>query len=222
VALVAMAPTAVAAVVVARTRAKTKARKNRPPQPHRANALHVRRASRSLARARRPAKRVLPSRLHRVLTARRTNFWMTRSTTSAIAPITSARIKARTSKVAIVALALQPQVPLRHHAVRHPVATAHVAARAPAPAMAQGHPANAAVRATVQVVMARRVVKTSRATAARLATISLPVKSQPFAALATVSRHRRSCTRSRKAIASRPPSCSINCQAAHAVKSQPC
>jgi ATP-dependent RNA helicase RhlE len=73
----------------------------------------------------------------------------------------------------------------------------------------------------VRVVMARRVVKTSLAIAARPVTISLLVKSPPFAALAMVSLHRRLCTRSRKAIASRLPNCSINCPAARAVKSQP-
>jgi hypothetical protein len=67
-----------------------------------------------------------------------------------------------------------------------------------------------------------RLVTVSHAAVVRLAMISQRVRSQQFAARVTASRNRRSCTKSRRSIASRLPSNWTSCQADHAAKSRLC
>jgi ATP-dependent RNA helicase RhlE len=70
--------------------------------------------------------------------------------------------------------------------------------------------------------MVRLAVKTRHVPVVRHAKTSQRVRSQRFAVLATVSLHRRSCTKSPRAIVSLRLNNLISCQAAHAVKNQPC
>src|SRR5471032_1549570 len=205
---------AVAAVVV--TRAKTKARTNRRLRPL-ANALPVPLRSRVKAR-------LLASSVNLALApiAPLTSSWMTKWITSAIALITSARIRTRTRVVAVVQARL-PQPTVQHllPAHRARVAKAVRVPAAPAPALAPPLP-SAAAHATVHLVTARPVATSSHATAALPVTISLRARNPPYGAHAMASRSRRSCTKSRKVIASRRPSNWTSCQAAHVARSPHC
>ena len=200
---------------VARTRARTKARKNqRPPV-----AASARPVSKSHAKARRPANSASQASRHvPLLIVPRTSSWTTISITSVTAS-TTCHSRSRPRAVAAVrVLRHKARQPVRAHhvAASHKVARAvRAAAMAPAPAR---HRPNAAAHAMVHLVTARPVAKT-RATAVRPATTSL-VRNRPCRT--RVARRRRSCTRSRRLIASRHLSNWINCQAVLAEKNRHC
>ena len=224
---VAMARTVVAVAAVVKTKAKIRARKNRR-LPLLANVRPASRViSKSLVTAHlrvNNALLLLAQLPRRVLLqiVPRTSFWMTKWITSATALITSARTRTRT-RVVVVAQALHPLVPAQRQVQRLPHAALAQAVRAAAAQQLARRQPSATVHATVLRAMVRLVVTRTRATVVRHA-MTQPARNRQFAVLVTAraSRNRKSCTKSRKAIASRPLNNSTNYQAAHAVKNQHC
>ncbi len=150
------------------------------------------------------------------LTVLRTSSWTTMSITSVTASTTCLKPNLLRAVVAVRALRHKVQVQVLRAPVSHKVArTVHAAAAAQPPVLRRP---SVAAHEMVLHVTARPVAK-SPATAARPVTNNL-VRNQPCRTRGA--RHRRSFTRSRKAIASRHLSNLINFQAVHAAKNQPC
>ncbi len=196
-----------------RTKARTRARKNRP-----ANAVSARPVSKNHVKALRLANSVRRSLLVPPLTVPRTSSWTTMWITSVTAS-TTCHSKSRL-KAVVAVRALRHRAPRQvralHVPASHKVArTAHATAMAPALAP---HRPSVAVLAVAHRATARPAAKT-RAIAARPVTTSR-VRSLPYRTRAVP--RRRSCTRSRRLTASRHLSNSINCQAVLVVKNQRC
>ncbi|MCY1176309.1 hypothetical protein D9M73_165750 [compost metagenome] len=199
--------------MVARTKARTRARKNRP-----ANAASARPVSRNHVKALRLANSVRRSLLVPPLTAPRTSSWTTISITSATVSTTCRSRSPR--KAVAVARVLRHKAPRRvralHVPASHKVArTVPATAMAPAPALRQPSVTALAVahRATARPVAKIRAIAVRPVTTSHVR--NLPCRTR-------VARRRRSCTRSRKRIASRHLSSWINCQAVLVVRNQRC
>jgi hypothetical protein len=214
-----MVPTVVAVAAVARTKARIRARKNRQLLP--ANVQPVSLANKSPVKAARLANSANSQhRVQRIVL--RMSSLMTKWITSATVLIMSVRTRART-RVAAVVPALRHQVLQPQQAQRLAHVVRAQAARVPVPVQPPAHLLpSAMVHAVAHLVTARPAAKSNHAIGALPVMISQHVRSLQSGALVMVSQHRRSCTKSRKAIASRPPNNSINCQAAHAVKNRHC
>lgn len=192
--------------------------KDKGKENRRVSAVSVQPVSRSPVKAPRPANSVSQaSRRVPQLIVRRTSSWTTISITSVTAS-TTFRSRNRPKAAAVVrALRLKAQPQALHVAASRRAVARTVRATAMAPAPAPRQP-SAAVHAAALHVMARPVAKTP-VTAVRPVTINR-VRNRPCRT--RVVRRRRSCTRSRRPIASRHLSNWINCQAVLVAKNRHC